>query len=159
MNKTYEELNSLIKCEYDTILKKEKDKDSATRDAIALVMENIEYFKFITDNLVSYKKYEFVMSYLKSNFEEFDEDKVTMFLFKNGFLSKKHINNITNVFNLVLFIVMYGISFKLFYSFELCTIYLNLFVSFIIASLISTLISNIIIEFIFNNVFLRAKRK
>ena len=93
MEKDLDRVLNLITAEEIKIKQKNSIISQNTNDVIELLTSKMEYFKFKYQDKPFNERYDYIMSFLKGNFEEFDENTIKLILIKdkqreNGYLGK-----------------------------------------------------------------------
>lgn len=93
----YTNVSSIISNRNDAIKEKINNKRKNTEEAMMLLTDKIEYFKYDSSNMLMISRYAYIVQFLKNNFGEFDEAPIKKYLTKNGIFSKDTIKTLTCV--------------------------------------------------------------
>lgn len=135
MEKDLDRVLNLIAAEEIKIKQKNSIISQNTNDVIELLTSKMEYFKFKYQDTPFNERYDYIMSFLKGNFEEFDENTIKLILIKEKIYPKIYFENIETIASIIYFIISFISFYIMFNNLSKMDNVLNFVLSFVFSGL------------------------
>ena len=135
MEKDLDRVLNLIAAEEIKIKQKNSIISQNTNDVIELLTSKMEYFKFKYQDTPVNERYDYIMSFLKGNFKEFDENTIKLILIKEKIYPKIYFENIETIASIIYFIISFISFYIMFNNLSKMDNVLNFVLSFVFSGL------------------------